>query len=61
MVRGDRAGAAKRRDKVVAEVDGALDLEVERGFRLTVRADRIDLCEDGSAVIYDYKTGKLPL
>ena len=45
-------------DKVVAEVDGALDLEVERGFRLTARADRIDLCEDGSAVIYDYKTGR---
>ena len=47
-------------DKVVAEVDGALDLEVERGFRLTARADRIDLREDGSAVIYDYKTGRIP-
>jgi ATP-dependent helicase/nuclease subunit B len=47
-------------DSVVAEVDGALDLQVERGFRLTARADRIDLCEDGSAVIYDYKTGRVP-
>ena len=45
-------------DKVVAEVDGALDLAVERGFRLTARADRIDLREDGSVVIYDYKTGR---
>ena len=45
-------------DRIVAEVDGALDLEIERGFRLTARADRIDLCEDGSAVIYDYKTGQ---
>ncbi|MEZ0281428.1 PD-(D/E)XK nuclease family protein, partial [Methyloceanibacter sp.] len=47
-------------DRIVAEVDGALDLEIERGFRLTARADRIDLCEDGSAVIYDYKTGRVP-
>ena len=44
--------------KVAAEVDGDLDLAVGRGFRLTVRADRIDLCEDGSVVIYDYKTGE---
>ena len=47
-------------DRVVSEVDGALDLAVGRGFRLTVRADRIDLREDGSAVIYDYKTGRVP-
>jgi double-strand break repair protein AddB len=46
--------------KVLAEVDGALDLEVEGGFRLTARADRIDRCEDGSVVIYDYKTGRVP-
>jgi ATP-dependent helicase/nuclease subunit B len=44
----------------VSEVDGALDLVVERGFRLTARADRIDLCEDGTAAIYDYKTGRVP-
>lgn len=47
-------------DRTVAEVEGALDLVVERGFRLIARADRIDLCEDGSAVIYDYKTGRIP-
>jgi ATP-dependent helicase/nuclease subunit B len=47
-------------DKVVSEVDGALDLGVERGFRLTARADRIDLCDDGTAAIYDYKTGRVP-
>ena len=46
--------------KVAAEVDGELDLAVERGFRLSVRADRIDLCEDGSVVLYDYKTGRVP-
>ena len=46
--------------KVAAEVEGNLDLAVERGFRLSVRADRIDLREDGSVVLYDYKTGRVP-
>jgi len=41
------------------EVEGALDLP--SGFRLTARADRIDVGEDGSVVIYDYKTGKPPV
>jgi ATP-dependent helicase/nuclease subunit B len=45
---------------VLAEVDGALDLEGERGFRLSARADRIDRFEDGSVIIYDYKTGRVP-
>ena len=40
------------------EVEGALDLA--SGFRLTARADRIDVGEDGSVAIYDYKTGKPP-
>ncbi|MGH6867162.1 MAG: double-strand break repair protein AddB [Methyloceanibacter sp.] len=43
------------------EADGALDLKVGAGFRLTARADRIDVAEDGSVAIYDYKTGKPPL
>jgi ATP-dependent helicase/nuclease subunit B len=53
---------ARRRgvDTVVAEIEGAIDLEVERGFHLTARADRIDLHADGSVVIYDYKTGRVP-
>ena len=46
--------------RVAAEVDGELELAVERGFRLSVRADRIDLCGDGSVVLYDYKTGRVP-
>ena len=41
------------------EVKGVLPLA--SGFRLTARADRIDVAEDGSVVIYDYKTGTLPL
>jgi ATP-dependent helicase/nuclease subunit B len=47
--------------KTHTEVKGAIDLAVASGFRLTARADRIDMDEDGSAVIYDYKTGSLPL
>jgi ATP-dependent helicase/nuclease subunit B len=43
---------------IVTEATGALDLGDD--FRLTARADRIDIAEDGSAVIYDYKTGKVP-
>ena len=50
-----RAGVAR----IVTEADGALELA--SGFRLTARADRIDVAEDGSVVIYDYKTGKPPL
>ncbi len=46
--------------RTLAEVDGAIDLATPRGFRLTARADRIDLKEDGSVAIYDYKSGSAP-
>ncbi len=46
--------------KVEAEVDGGLELAIAGGFRLTARADRIDVADDGSVVIYDYKTGRPP-
>jgi ATP-dependent helicase/nuclease subunit B len=52
-----------RRDGVVkvhAEVDGNLKLDVDQGFELTARADRIDVAADGSVLIYDYKTGAAP-
>ncbi len=39
------------------EAEGALD--IVEGFTLTARADRIDLRDDGSVVIYDYKTGSM--
>lgn len=51
---------ARRADIVqsFAEVTGVLELP--SGFRLTARADRIDAAEDGTLVIYDYKTGPPP-
>jgi ATP-dependent helicase/nuclease subunit B len=54
---------ARRRGvaSILTEADGLLDLAIGDGFRLTARADRIDVTEDGAAVIYDYKTGKPPL
>jgi len=45
---------------ILTEADGVLDLAAGGGFRLTARADRIDVGDDGAAVIYDYKTGKPP-
>lgn len=44
--------------RILTEVGGALDLP--QGFTLTARADRIDVAENRSVVIYDYKTGKPP-
>ena len=41
--------------RTVSEVSGELALSTR--FRLTARADRIDETEDGSLIIYDYKTG----
>jgi len=51
---GRRAGI----ERSYAEVTGVLTLP--SGFRLTARADRIDIAEDGTVVIYDYKTGAPP-
>jgi ATP-dependent helicase/nuclease subunit B len=47
--------------RVIAERNGGIDLMI-RGepFRLTCRADRIDVMTDGSARIIDYKTGSVP-
>lgn len=48
-------------ERVIAERNGAIDLVI-RGetFRLSCRADRIDLMADGTAHIIDYKTGSVP-
>jgi ATP-dependent helicase/nuclease subunit B len=43
------------------EVSGGLELEIAgQPFRLTCRADRIDILRDGTAHILDYKTGEVP-
>ena len=48
-------------ERVVAEIQGALSIDVAgQRFTLTCRADRIDLFEDGSARIIDFKTGTVP-
>lgn len=41
------------------ELRGALDL-ASADFTLTARVDRIDMGEDGTVTIYDYKTGSVP-
>ena len=51
---GRRTGIAR----ILTEVGGALP--VGGDFTLTARADRIDVADTGSVVIYDYKTGKPP-
>lgn len=43
------------------EIDGKIEWPSTGGtFVLTARADRIDLRQDGTISIYDYKTGKAP-
>ena len=46
--------------RTYTEVGGALDITSGMAFRLTARADRIDVHDGGDAVIYDYKTGSVP-
>lgn len=56
---------ARRRDKITrieTERGGALDIALndDSNFRLTARADRIELNKDGSVTLVDYKTGTVP-
>jgi ATP-dependent helicase/nuclease subunit B len=48
--------------RILAEQDGALDIPLGSGasFRLSARADRIDLLKGGGAILIDYKTGAPP-
>jgi ATP-dependent helicase/nuclease subunit B len=45
---------------ILAEIGGDWALPVDGGFRLTGRADRIEVRPDGSLAILDYKTGYVP-
>jgi ATP-dependent helicase/nuclease subunit B len=48
-------------ERVMAETYGAIELDIAgEAFRLSCRADRIDLMEGGLARIVDYKTGSVP-
>jgi ATP-dependent helicase/nuclease subunit B len=47
--------------RIFAQVTGEMTVEAPAGpFTLRASADRIDMREDGSLVIYDYKSGALP-
>jgi ATP-dependent helicase/nuclease subunit B len=53
--------AARRKDGIKpCAVEGAGVLRITESFRLTGRADRIDLLPDGHLSILDYKTGEVP-
>jgi ATP-dependent helicase/nuclease subunit B len=49
-------------ERVLVEKDGALAIPLRDGgaFKLTARADRIDLLKGGGAILIDYKTGAPP-
>ena len=50
-------------ERIVAETRGEMSLDIigmAEAFRLTCRADRVDLLADGTARIADYKTGSPP-
>ncbi len=46
-------------DPFAFEIPGVLDLP-DIGMQVTAKADRIDVTDDGSAVVLDYKTGAPP-
>ncbi len=47
--------------RTLTEITGSMTIPAPAGpFTLTAKADRIDLGEDGSITIIDYKTGALP-
>ena len=48
-------------DRQFTEVEGRLEIEAEGSrYRLTAKADRIDVLEDGTARLIDYKSGSVP-
>ncbi len=45
----------------LTEVRGHVTIAIDGGdFKLSAKADRIDVAPDGSAIIYDYKAGSVP-
>ncbi|MFP7672335.1 double-strand break repair protein AddB [Marivita sp. S0852] len=58
FVQNERARRAMARP-VLFEKTGAMDISTPP-FRITAKADRIDLNSRGEALVYDYKTGTAP-
>ncbi|AQS87475.1 nuclease [Neoasaia chiangmaiensis NBRC 101099] len=57
----EREATRARPVRIETEAKGALTMELPTGaFRLSARADRIELDAEGAATIIDYKTGTLP-
>jgi ATP-dependent helicase/nuclease subunit B len=58
------ANEVKRRDAITkshVEIEGSLSFHAPGGdFKLTAKADRIDVFTDGNAAILDYKSGRPP-
>ncbi len=52
--------ANRLRVKSITEVQGSIPLKTNRSFKLTARADRIDLYQNQPAIVIDYKTGSPP-
>ena len=52
--------ANRLRAQSVTEVQGSIFLKTQRSFKLTARADRIDLYPNQAAAVIDYKTGSPP-
>lgn len=55
----DEAARQARATPTAFETSGRIELP-RLGVTLTGRADRIDLTDDGAAILYDYKTGAPP-
>lgn len=51
----------KNLEKIITEVKGEYDFpELNKNFKMTAKADRFDLFTNGTACVYDYKTGTPP-
>lgn len=58
---GEETALRAEIERIHGETSGAIEFEAGgRPFKLTARADRIDLRRDGTVAVFDYKTGSKP-
>lgn len=50
----------KKIRSIFSEISGSLEVGDDKRFTLTARADRIELNNDGTLAVLDFKTGKFP-